>query len=112
MYRRCMISLLAALLLTVTGCASMLPDLASNVPPNRLHRYLGSQVVGKEKTAQVLPEVPVRAGLVLIADTTAPDAAPALGDEALAQMAEALRDKLGNGLRFDLEQILPGEGIR
>jgi len=107
-----MISLLAALLLTVTGCASMLPDLASSVPPNRLNRYLGSQAVGKEKTVPVLPEVPIRGGLVLIADTTAPDAAPALADEALAQMGEALRDKLGKGLRFDLEQILPGDGIR
>src|SRR6185295_10714739 len=99
-------------LLALSGCASFLPDLASNVPPNRLSQYVGSQAAGKETPTEALPEVPVRAGLVLVADTTAPGAAPALPDTAWAQMAEALRDKLGTGLRLQVEQTLPDEGVR
>lgn len=99
-------------LVMMAGCAAAFPDLASNVPPNRLSQYMGAQVAGAGHSTELLPEVPVRAGLVLVADTTAPGAAPALPDTALAQMAEALRDKLGRGLRLNLEQTLPDEGIR
>ena len=80
---------------------------ASGVPPSRLSQYMGSQAAGELKGLELLPEVPVRAGLVLVADTTAPDAAPAIPDEGLSQMAEALRDQLGNSLRIDIEQTLP-----
>ena len=85
---------------------------ASSVPPSRLSQYMGSQATGEVKGVELLPEVPVRAGLVLVADTTAPDAAPAIPDEGLGQMAEALRDQLGKSLRIDIEQTLPNEGIR
>jgi hypothetical protein len=97
--------ILAAVLLDVAACAS-------SVPPNRLSQYMGAAVAGGLKAREPLPEVPVRAGLVLVPDTTAPDAAPALPDEALSQMAEALRDQLGRALRLDIEQTLPGDGIR
>jgi len=73
---------------------------------------MGSVVADELKTKEALPEVPVRVGLVLVADTTAPDAAPALPDEALSQMAEALRDQLSKSLRLNIEQTLPAGGVR
>jgi hypothetical protein len=68
--------------------------------------------VGELKAEEMLPEMPIRAGLVLVPDTTAPGAAPALPDEALSQLAEALRDQLGKSLRIEIEQTLPTDGIR
>jgi hypothetical protein len=68
--------------------------------------------VGELKAEEMLPEMPIRAGLVLVPDTTAPGAAPALPDEALSQLAEALRDQLGKSLRIEIEQTLPADGIR
>ena len=99
-------------LLILSGCSTIsLPDLASNVPPNRMSQYVGSQPAHMTND-ELLPEVPVKAGLILLADTTAPGAAPALPDEALAEMAESLREDLGKYLRFDLQQVLPADGIR
>lgn len=105
-------ALLGLGLLTATACSSILPDLASNVPSSRMGQYMGSEGLGAAKTDEMLPEVPFRAGLVLVADTTAKGAAPALPDEALAQMAESLREQLGNSLRLELVRTLPAQGIR
>jgi hypothetical protein len=85
---------------------------ASSVPPSRLGQYLGGQISGESKQEELLPEAPFRAGLVLIADTTASDSAPALTEEAFSQMAEALRDQLEKSLRMNIEQTLPAVGIR
>lgn len=110
--RRTRALLAVQLLAVLAGCASFLPEPASNVPPTRLRQYVGPGGVAEDKTTEVLPEAPFRAGLVLVADTMAPGAAPALPDEALGQMAEALRDQLGKGLRMNIEQTLPADSIR
>jgi hypothetical protein len=104
-------SVLAGLLLMGTACA-ILPEPASNVPPSRLSQYLGRQIAMGPPAEDLLPEVPVRAGLVLLADTTAPGAAPVFGDEALGQMAESLRSQLAKALRLNIDQVLPADGIR
>lgn len=96
------------LLMGVAGLAAC----ASAVPPNRLGQYIGAHAADEVKSEELLPEMPIRAGLMLVADTTAPDAAPALPDEALSQMAEALRDQLGKSMRIDIAQTLPTDGIR
>jgi hypothetical protein len=93
------------ILLALSACAS-------SIPPNRIERYMGPGVAGAATVTEPLPEVPFRTGLVLVPDTTAPGAAPALPDEALSQMAEAMRDQLGKALRLHIEQTLPNDGIR
>ena len=84
---------------------------ASTVPPSRLGEYVGPQVMSEAMAPAPLPERGGRAGLVLIADTTAPDAAPALPDEALNQMAERLQEQFGQFLPIRIDKIVPAEGV-
>ncbi|MBI4402355.1 MAG: hypothetical protein HY581_12080 [Nitrospirae bacterium] len=93
-------------LLSLSACASM-------VPPSRLAEYMGPQAVSESLSVAALPEQrPIRAGLVLIADTTAPDAAPALPDEALLRMAESLKEQFGQFLPIAIDKIIPADGIK
>lgn len=89
----------------LSACASM-------VPPNRLGEYVGPQAMSEAASPSPLPERGGRAGLVLIADTTAPDAAPALPTEALNQMAERLQEQFNRFFPIRIDRIVPAEGIR
>jgi hypothetical protein len=48
----------------------------------------------------------------LIADTTAPDAAPSLPDQALVQLTERLQEQVTQFLPITIDKIIPAEGIR
>ncbi|MGH7208376.1 MAG: hypothetical protein ACREIL_03220, partial [Nitrospiraceae bacterium] len=83
------------------------------IPPSRLVEYVGPQAVNEPLSASPLPQSPIRAGLVLVSDTTAPDAAPALPDEALNRLAESLQQQINEYLpSLKIERIIPAEGIR
>ena len=93
--------------------AASLSACASMVPPSRMAEYVGPQAVNEPLSASPLPQGPLRAGLVLVSDTTASDAAPALPDEALNRLAESLRRQINEFLpSLRIERILPAEGIR
>lgn len=85
---------------------------ASAVPPNRLADYLGREALSEPVPPPLLPHAKIKAGLMLISDTTAPDAAPSLPDEALNQLAERLQQELSQFLPVSIEKIIPAEGIR
>jgi len=93
--------------------AAYLSACASMIPPSRLVEYMGQQAVTEPLAATTLPQTPIRAGLVLVSDTTAPDAAPALPDEALNRLAESLQKQMNESLpSFKVETIIPAEGVR
>lgn len=91
------------MLVTVAACAS--------APPSRIGEYVGPQVEETPSAAPALPPRPVRAGLVVVSDTTAPDAAPALPDEALARLTESLQQQFNSALPIVIERIVQPEGI-
>jgi len=93
--------------------AASLSACASMVPPSRMVEYVGAQAVNEPLSASPLPQGPLRAGLVLVSDTTASDAAPALPDEALNRLAESLQQQINEFLpSLKIERILSAEGIR
>jgi hypothetical protein len=54
----------------------------------------------------------LRAGLIVISDTTAPEAAPALPDEAANRVGESLQQEINQFLpSVKIEKIIPTEGI-
>ena len=84
---------------------------ASAVPPSRLASYIGQEAVSGQVIAEVPAQRPIRAGLVVISDTAAPDAAPALPDEAVHRLAETLQAEMSRITPFAIEKIIPSEGI-
>ena len=84
--------------------------------PARLGQYLGPDSAGTDgpgaPAGLALPQPPIRAALVLIADTTAPEAAPPPPEEALNRLAESLQQQISGGLPIVIEKILPADGIR
>lgn len=100
--------LLAVFLLVVC----LLPACGATGAPSRLGDYVGQEAVREGIANPPLPERGRRAGLVLIGDATAPEAAPVLPDEALHQMAERLQEQFSQVLPVTIEKIVPAEGIR
>lgn len=91
-------------LLVLAACAAE--------PPSRLASYIGQEAVNGQVVAAVPAQRPIRAGLVVISDTAAPDAAPALPDEAVHRLAETLQAEISRtSSAFAIEKIIPNEGI-
>ncbi|MGH7206788.1 MAG: hypothetical protein ACREI2_11335 [Nitrospiraceae bacterium] len=85
---------------------------ASITPPNRLAEYVGTEAMREPVPISVFREARPRAGLVLVADTTAPDAAPALPDEALHRLAETLRGDLERAVPITILKVIPPEDLQ
>jgi hypothetical protein len=100
-----------ALIAGVVALHLMLAACASAVPPSRIGEYVGPQTASGSSTLPALPRRAARAGLVVVPDTTAPDAAPTLPDEALVRLAETLQQRFDEALPIRIETIIPGEGI-
>ncbi len=79
---------------------------ASSSPPSRLDQYLG-QSLTSTSAGTLSTERPVRAALILITDTSGPDAAPALPDEAQLRLAEQLTDDVNRGFPITIERVVP-----
>jgi hypothetical protein len=82
----------------------------SATPPRQLPDYLGQQTL-KEAPSTPLPPRPVHAGLVVLADTSRPDAV-AVPQEALNRLAETLKQELSEMTPVVIDKIIPAEGIR
>ena len=109
MYLRGLISKPVGLLVGIAALAAC----ASATPPSRLADYVGQQALSEPASASTLPEQrPIRVGLVVISDTTAPDAAPALPDEALNRLSDMLKQEFSQFLPIAVEKIIPADGIQ
>jgi hypothetical protein len=85
---------------------------ASNVPPSRLAAYVGQPSLTDEQAAPALPDRPFQAGLVFIADTSDPEAAPLPPDEALDRFKGEIKAKLEGFLGIMIEKEVPANGIK
>jgi len=95
-------SLLAAVVLA--ACAAS--------PPSRLSHYLGPSVAANDRTTVRLPEQrPLRAGLIVLSDTSAGEAAPSLPEEAVNRIAEQLKEQITSFLPITIETILPADSM-
>lgn len=100
-------------------CLSLLPwGCASSVPPSRLVDYVPLDQSSSPDALLKAEQKPLRAGLVLVSDTAAPDAGPNLPDEALAKLGERLKQEISRVLPITIaavivpEKIGPSDGTR
>jgi hypothetical protein len=98
--------LMGCLLLFVQAAAC-----ASTTPPRRIADYLGPQSM-EEIASTPLPPRPIHAGLVIVPDTLAPQAAPLLPDEALNRLKERLQQEMSEMTPIVIDTIIPAEGVR
>lgn len=95
-----LLCLLTLSLMELAACASL-------QPPSRLAGYVGPQAADV-----LLPEQrPLRTGLVVVFDTSAPGAVTDFPDQALQQMAEQLRLQFSQYLPLKIETILPADRL-
>ncbi len=93
------------MMLLVSACAT-------ETPPARLPDYVGLEALRAPGSIARLDDTQRQAGLVLIADTTAPNAAPALPDEAQHRLALNLREHLERALPITIQTIIEPEGLK
>lgn len=102
------------LLTTTIGLLSalVLSACASTVPPSRLGDYVPAEhQTSQDGLAQMQQRV-LKAGLVLVSDTTDAGAAPNLPDEALVRLGEALAQDISRAIPVTITEVLPAENIR
>lgn len=80
-------------------------------PPSRLTQYVGPVVTAESATARLPISRPLRATLVVVADRSAPDSAPALPDAALARVGELLAGEINRGFPLAVEQVVKLDGV-
>ncbi|MBM4119317.1 MAG: hypothetical protein ACKOBZ_04245 [Nitrospira sp.] len=98
---------------TQAGCVLgvlLLTACTTGMPPNRIADYVGTPK-GTAVTADLSPQG-IQAGLVVIPDTSAPEASPVLPDEAIQRLAESLSEELKQTLPITIAKIVPAEGLR
>lgn len=92
-------SVLLVAVLLLTGCAA-------TTPPSRLSQYVTSAPTG-DSIGQGLPiPRPVRAALVVLADKSAPEAAPGIPEEAQDRLVETLRERINQGFPILIERVV------
>lgn len=98
--------------ISVFSSALLVWACASSIPPSRIATYM--PVGQEEATESLLPtgQYPLQAGLVLISDMTAPDAAPNLPDEAMVKLGEELQQEITRVLPVTIKMVIPADGIR
>jgi hypothetical protein len=96
------------ILLLVVGVATA----CAAAPPSRLSQYLGSDAASVQPDTRLPQQWPLRAGLVVLSDASAPDAAPVLPEDAVARVTEKLRDEISRGLPIAIDKIIPSEGLK
>ncbi len=85
---------------------------ASSIPSSRIGDYVPPDQENKTDSLVTADQQPLKAGLVLISDTTAPEAAPNLPDEALIRLGEELKVEISRVLPVTITTVIPSEGIR
>lgn len=88
-----------------TGCAAA-------TAPSRLQAYIGAYLTPALESLIPLSNKAGRTGLLVIADQTAEEAAPALPDEARTRLTEQLKERLAQSLPLTVETLIPAEGVQ
>src|SRR6476620_8073615 len=88
--------------LFLTSCA---------VPPSRLSDYVSPDRRAGEDALTQIEQRPLKAGLVLVSDTAAPDAAPNLPDEAFVRLGETLRLDISRAIPVMITDVLPADHV-
>jgi len=96
--------------LSLMFASGLLWACAGSFPPSRIADYVPTDRSAEEPLSA--EQRPLQAGLVLISDTAAPDAAPNLPDEAMVKLGEELKQEIGHVLPVTITTIIPAEGIR
>lgn len=101
----------------VRGLASLSAALlfwacASTIPPSRMVDYVPVGQDSKEESLLKVDQTPLQAGLVLVSDTAAPEAAPNLPDEALAKLGDELKREIGWILPVTIKEVISTQGMR
>jgi len=92
-------SLLLVGLLLLMGCAAA-------TPPSRLALYVPA-ASSTESLNQGLPAArPIRAAVVVLADRSAPGAAPGIPEPAQDRLAETLRERINEGFPIHIEGVV------
>jgi len=81
---------------------------ATSIPPSRIVDYVPT----KAESLLKIDTKPLRAGLVLVSDTVAPEATLNLPDEALAKLGDELVREIGRVLPVTIEEVISAEGTR
>ena len=80
--------------------------------PSRIGDYVSKDEKAPTNSVITMPDqLPVQAGLLVIADKADPGSAPGLPDEALARFREDLRQELGHDLPFTIKHLIQADGI-
>jgi hypothetical protein len=90
--------------IVLVGCAA--------VPPNRLDSYLSPEMKTAAEDLTKIDQRPLKAGLVLVSDTSDPGAAPNLPDEAFIRLGEELKQEISRALPVTITEVLSAEHIR
>lgn len=85
---------------------------ATTTAPSRLQAYIGAFPTPGVDALMPLSSKTGRTGLLVIADQTADEAAPALPDAALIRLRDHLKDRLAQSLPLTVQTLLPPEGLQ
>lgn len=91
----------------LTACA-----LASEVPPARIGDYISPEHKGNNDGLSKIQPRPIKAGVLIISDTSAPGAAPNLPDEAFVRLGESLKQDLRRAIPVTITEVIPADSIR
>ena len=85
---------------------------ASTMTPSRIGDYVSKDEKVPTNSVITMPDqLPVQAGLLVIADKADPGSGPGLPDEALARFREDLRQELGHDLPFTIKHLIQADDI-
>ncbi len=84
----------------------MLLGCAAPTPPSRLSQYVRPVALAESASRELPASRPVRAVLVVVADKSAQDAAPALPEEAQERLAHTLGERINQGFPIVIEHVV------
>ncbi|MBI3355339.1 MAG: hypothetical protein HY038_00940 [Nitrospirae bacterium] len=98
--------------LALLSTSLLLSACASSIPPSRMANYVPMDPDTKAESLLKVDKKPLQAGLVLVSDTAAPEAAPNLPDEALVRLGDELKQDISRVLPVAIKEVIVAEGIR
>jgi len=91
--------------------AALVAACASDVPPARIADYISAEHRGSNEGFIGIEQRPLKAGLVVVSDTSAPGAAPNLPDEAFVRLGESLKQDLRRAIPVAIAEVIPADTI-
>lgn len=92
--------------------AALLVACASAVPPARIGDYISPEHRGSNEGLLSIEQQPLKAGLVVVSDISAPGAAPNLPDEAFVRLGESLKEDIGRAIPVATTEVIPADTIK